>query len=64
MGGNKTVFAAGGPSHLADINIAVRIDPDIVRREEVAGLARAIAAAKSCQQIAAGVEDADASAGC
>src|SRR5207237_8983795 len=54
---------AGGQRHLAYINRHAMVDPDRMRREEVAGRTGIVAAAPACQQVAVGVEDADESAG-
>src|SRR5262249_43493155 len=54
--------AAAGHRHLGHVDVAARIDPDAVRREEVAGRGRVVAAAPAGVELAGPVEDADAAA--
>src|SRR5256885_190749 len=55
--------AATRKSDFRDVDIAAAIDPDAVRREEIARGLRGIAAAPARVQNAAAVEDADAASG-
>src|SRR5262249_21946534 len=54
--------AAAGHRHLGHVDVAARIDPDAVRREEVAGGGRVVAAAPAGVELAGPVEDTDAAA--
>src|SRR5688500_12766689 len=47
-----------GADHLGDVKSAARIEPDVVRREEVAGIARPLAAAEARQNLASRAKDA------
>src|SRR5262245_22810767 len=60
---HHSVFAAGGPGHFGDIDVAVGIDANVVRREEVARIARMLAAAPASLEFSVPVKDAHAAAG-
>src|SRR5262249_37571814 len=60
---HHAVFAAGGPGHLGDIDIAMGIDANVVRRKEVARIGGMLAAAPARLEFSVPVEDAHAAAG-
>src|SRR6266511_4103690 len=55
---HQAAIAAGRHGHLADVEVAVRIDADAVRGEEVAGRGGILAATPARQQLAFPVEEA------
>src|SRR5262245_52076870 len=54
--------AARGQRHLGNINVAARIDPDVVRRKEIARCRRILAAAPARVQLAMHIEHTHAAA--
>src|SRR6266571_2550442 len=59
---NQTRVAAARPYDFGHIDIAARIDPDAMRREEIARCARILAATPACAKFPLTVEDAHPSA--
>ena len=62
VGTDKTATDAGCMRYFADVQIAARIGPDIVRSEKVAWRAGLAAASPACQQLAVCRKDAYSSA--
>src|SRR5262249_18486198 len=56
----QPAIAARRHGHFGDVNCSLRIDADVVRREEVARRARIVAAPPARFQLAIRTEDADA----
>src|SRR5262245_60586901 len=62
IGRNQSFTPAAGPDYFGHVDVAVGIDPDSVRGEEIAGGAGVVSAAPASLQLAVAIEDAQASA--
>src|SRR5262245_14290434 len=64
IGRNQSFTPAAGPDYFGHVDVAVGIDPDPVRGEEIAGAAGIVTTAPARVQLAVTIEDAQAPARC